>query len=584
MKLTTKLVLSFSSIIVLMLALFGVYYINTERIDHAVGHMDQQYVPSMVAVQTMASLLYSARSDLAALTPHTDRVTIAEYRDRIKRALKQFAQHAEVYEALIQARKNDGEPVDAELWANIVAQLQAQDKTREEIIRLAGEADTDASIALFTRSRADFIRLARYFDQLVQHDVERSQAAAAEAQNVARQSRIVGAALALVGILFSIAVTAGITLAIKRQLGKDPAQLQLIAGRVAAGDYDLEHSGRQQGVYASLVLMVQALKANIESARCESEKAQEESARANAALLQAEAAERDARAKTEAMEQVAEALEEVAHIVATASEQVGATIHQAGTSADCTAQRLTEAATGMEQMNATVGEVAQNATVASDSSAQTRTRAEAGAKVVLHALQSIETVRATSMRLKDDMEQLGEHAQAITRIMNVISDIADQTNLLALNAAIEAARAGDAGRGFAVVADEVRKLAEKTMASTHDVDTAIKAIQQSVVRSAKSVDEAVEGVALATQAAQQSGQALEGIVGTVEETASQVSAIATASEQQAVATNEINRTIGDVTDLSRQTAAAMSAASRAVAGLSAQARNLEGLIEQMQSC
>ena len=584
MKLTTKLVLSFSSIIVLMLALFGVYYINTERIDHAVGHMDQQYVPSMVAVQTMASLLYSARSDLAALTPHTDRVTIAEYRDRIKRALKQFAHHAEAYEALIQARKNDGEPVDAELWANIVAQLQAQDKTREEIIRLAGEGETDASIALFTRSRADFIRLARYFDQLVQHDVERSKAAAAEAQNVARQSRIVGAALALVGILFSIAVTAGITLAIKRQLGKDPAQLQLIAGRVAAGDYDLEHSGRQQGVYASLVLMVQALKAHIESARCESEKAQEESTRANAALLQAEAAERDARAKTEAMQQVAEALEEVAHIVATASEQVGATIHQAGTSADSTAQRLTEAATGMEQMNATVGEVAQNATVASDSSAQTRTRAEAGAKVVQHALQSIETVRATSMRLKDDMEQLGGHAHAITRIMNVISDIADQTNLLALNAAIEAARAGDAGRGFAVVADEVRKLAEKTMASTHDVDTAIKAIQQSVARSAKSVDEAVEGVALATQAAQQSGQALEGIVGTVEETASQVSAIATASEQQAVATNEINRTIGDVTDLSRQTAAAMSAASRAVAGLSAQARNLEGLIEQMQSC
>ena len=584
MKLTTKLVLSFSSIIVLMLALFGVYYINTERIDHAVGHMDQQYVPSMVAVQTMASLLYSARSDLAALTPHTDRVTIAEYRDRIKRALKQFAQHAEVYEALIQARKNTGEPVDAELWANIVAQLQAQDKTREEIIRLAGEGETDASIALFTRSRADFIRLARYFDQLVQHDVERSQAAAAEAQDVARQSRIVGAALALVGILFSIAVTAGITLAIKRQLGKDPAQLQLIAGRVAAGDYDLEHSGRQQGVYASLVLMVQALKAHIESARCESEKAQEESTRANAALLQAEAAERDARAKTEAMQQVAEALEEVAHIVATASEQVGATIHQAGTSADSTAQRLTEAATGMEQMNATVSEVAQNAAVASDSSAQTRTRAEAGAKVVQHALQSIETVRATSMRLKDDMEQLGGHAQAITRIMNVISDIADQTNLLALNAAIEAARAGDAGRGFAVVADEVRKLAEKTMASTHDVDTAIKAIQQSVARSAKSVDEAVEGVALATQAAQQSGQALEGIVGTVEETASQVSAIATASEQQAVATNEINRTIGDVTDLSRQTAAAMSAASRAVAGLSAQARNLEGLIEQMQSC
>ena len=584
MKLTTKLILSFSSIIVIMLALFGLYYVNTDRIDHAVGHMDQQYVPSLVAVQTMTAQLYSARSDLAALTPHTDRVTIAEYRDRIKRSLKQFAHHAEAYEALILARKNDGEPVDAELWGNIVNQLRAEEKTREEIIRLASEGDTDGSIALFTRSRADFIRLARYFDQLVQHDVERSQAAAAEALHIARQSRIAGAALALVGILFSIAVTVGITLVIKRQLGKDPAELQHIAGRVAAGDYDLEHTGRQQGVYASLVLMVEALKVHIESARRESEKAHEESVRANAALLQAEAAERDARTKSEAMEQVAEALEEVAHVVATASEQVGATIEQAEASADSTAQRLTEAATGMEQMNATVGEVAHNATVASDSSAETRTRAEAGAKVVQHALQSIETVRSTSMRLKDDMEQLGGHAQAITRIMNVISDIADQTNLLALNAAIEAARAGDAGRGFAVVADEVRKLAEKTVASTHDVDMAIKAIQQSVARSAQSVDEAVQGIALATEAADQSGQALEGIVGTVEETASQVSAIATASEQQAVATNEINRTIGDVTDLSRQTAVAMSAAARAVAGLSAQARNLGGLIEQMQNC
>ena len=130
----------------------------------------------------------------------------------------------------------------------------------------------------------------------------------------------------------------------------------------------------------------------------------------------------------------------------------------------------------------------------------------------------------------------------------------------------------------------MRKLAEKTMASTHDVDTAIKAIQQSGARSAQSVDEAVQGVAVATQAAQQSGHALEGIVGTVEETASQVSAIATASEQQAVATNEINRTIGAVAELARQTATAMSAAARAVAGLSAQARNLGDLIEQMQHC
>ena len=117
----------------------------------------------------------------------------------------------------------------------------------------------------------------------------------------------------------------------------------------------------------------------------------------------------------------------------------------------------------MNEMNATVQEVARNASAASAASAETRTNAEGGANIVEQALTSIGQVQTVSLALKDDMAQLNEHAKSITQIMNVISDIADQTNLLALNAAIEAARAGDAGRGFAVVADEVRKLAEKTM-------------------------------------------------------------------------------------------------------------------------
>ena len=120
----------------------------------------------------------------------------------------------------------------------------------------------------------------------------------------------------------------------------------------------------------------------------------------------------------------------------------------------------------MNQMNATVQEVARNAGQASVASTDTKDKAEAGADIVQKSLVSIGQVQSVSQELKQDMLQLNTHAQAISQIMGVISDIADQTNLLALNAAIEAARAGDAGRGFAVVADEVRKLAEKTMASS----------------------------------------------------------------------------------------------------------------------
>lgn len=106
----------------------------------------------------------------------------------------------------------------------------------------------------------------------------------------------------------------------------------------------------------------------------------------------------------------------------------------------------------MEEMNATVLEVARNAQQAADVSHQARQQAQEGSKIVSDAVKSIESVHVQSISIREDMRTpRGKQAEGIGQIMGVIADIADQTNLLALNAAIEAARAGDAGRGFAVL-------------------------------------------------------------------------------------------------------------------------------------
>ena len=278
----------------------------------------------------------------------------------------------------------------------------------------------------------------------------------------------------------------------------------------------------------------------------------------------------------------ADKLEQVGGVVSSASTELSAQIEQSDRGAAESAQRLSEAATAMNEMNATVQEVAKNAGSASTASADTKEKAEAGAQVVAKAVHSIEQVHQMSLELKDDMTQLNEHAQDITRIMGVISDIADQTNLLALNAAIEAARAGEAGRGFAVVADEVRKLAEKTMASTNDVGNAIKAIQESTAKSTASVDNAVAQIEEATGLANESGRALEEIVTTAETTADQVNAIATASEEQSAASEEINHSILLCNDMSRQIADAMAEAAKAVSGLAQEAQELSELIHEMK--
>jgi methyl-accepting chemotaxis protein len=216
-------------------------------------------------------------------------------------------------------------------------------------------------------------------------------------------------------------------------------------------------------------------------------------------------------------------------------------------------------------------------------STDTKKNAQQGAIIVENALKSINEVQEVSLALKSDMYQLDEHAQSISKIMDVISDIADQTNLLALNAAIEAARAGDAGRGFAVVADEVRKLAEKTVLSTNDVGNAIKAIQESTSKSLKSMDSAIERVATATTFANQSGDALRRIVQDADASADQVSAIATASEEQSAASEEINHSIVEVSVISNQTAEAMGKASKSVEDLAIQSRTLSDLIIKLKS-
>ena len=295
-----------------------------------------------------------------------------------------------------------------------------------------------------------------------------------------------------------------------------------------------------------------------------------------------EAGRRAESAKREGMLAAAAQLESVVESIASASTQLSAQIEQSDRSAVESARRLAEAATAMNEMNSTVHEVARNASSTASVSEDTKKNAASGSAIVNKALQSINQVHEASLELKTDMAQLDEHAQSITKIMNVISDIADQTNLLALNAAIEAARAGDAGRGFAVVADEVRNLAEKTVSSTSEVGAAIKSIQQSTTQSIATADKALQEVETATRFAGQSEEALGEIMKNAEQAAAQVAAIATASEQQSAASEEINQSIVQVNDMSSQTAAAMAEASRAVSELARQAQILDKLIVDMK--
>ncbi len=283
------------------------------------------------------------------------------------------------------------------------------------------------------------------------------------------------------------------------------------------------------------------------------------------------------------MQNIAVELEQVANIASSASEELSAQIELSERGAQDQADRVATTATALEEMNATVLEIARNAGTTSDGAANVRSEASAGSESMQECVKAMNEVREESLKLQSEMGVLSEHAQAINEIMNVISDIADQTNLLALNAAIEAARAGEAGRGFAVVADEVRNLAEKTMTSTTDVGNAISAIQRSTADNTRLVIGAVEKIEKVTEMVNQAGEALLGIVQLADTTADQVRAIATASEEQSATSEEITQSVDSINNIAKENANNMQEARKAVEEVVNQSHVLSQLIEQLQA-
>ena len=300
--------------------------------------------------------------------------------------------------------------------------------------------------------------------------------------------------------------------------------------------------------------MVEKLRKEISNAKEASKQSKQMAKEAEEARKKAEESMIIAQKNEQALREAAQEIDKVSKQIVSSSKQLSLQADQVTEGAEIQKQRVVETATAMEEMNATVLEVAKNAASAAESAEEAKTRAEKGAMVVDDAVAAINKINELTEKLKDNMEILKEKANSISQVMTVISDIADQTNLLALNAAIEAARAGEAGRGFAVVADEVRKLAEKTMMATKEVGEAINEIQEEVKRDVEEMNNVAQSVAKGTELSQESKVALEEIVELVNSIADQIRAIATASEEQSATSEEITRTISDISEISDSTA------------------------------
>ena len=234
--------------------------------------------------------------------------------------------------------------------------------------------------------------------------------------------------------------------------------------------------------------------------------------------------------------------------------------------------------TAINEMGATVNEIANNAAQAADTARAADTDSNNGQVVVTRA-------RETINQLSNDVEQVGEvveslaiHTKSIESILDVIRAVSEQTNLLALNAAIEAARAGEAGRGFAVVADEVRNLASRTATSTNEVQVMIDKLQTEATRAVEAMQQSRTRSAAGVAAVDEASLSLTGIserIGSISDMNIQVAA---ATEEQSTVVEDINRNISDINDITLRTADTAEDAAKASQSLIQLAHRLDSLV------
>lgn len=234
--------------------------------------------------------------------------------------------------------------------------------------------------------------------------------------------------------------------------------------------------------------------------------------------------------------------------LADAASRIASSAEETSTAVMSQRDQLGQLATAMNQMSATVTEVAGHAESTAQDTVEASTEAGMGNKDVIASVTSIKSLVTELDIASNQVEKLKEGVMQISEVTSVISGISEQTNLLALNAAIEAARAGDQGRGFAVVADEVRNLAGRTNQSTEEIQNTINRLQSLAVGTSEVMKRSQELAYNSVSQAESCGADLDSIVGHINHVSDKVTQIATAAEEQSVVAEDMNRNVAGIND------------------------------------
>jgi len=268
--------------------------------------------------------------------------------------------------------------------------------------------------------------------------------------------------------------------------------------------------------------------------------------------------------------------------VSSTAEQLSASSLQISQGSQVQSEAAASTAAAVEQITVSINSVAANTDDVRKLSEQSLRQTEEGNQSVTAMIGEIQRVQEAVNMIDGSVKEFVDSTRAIASMTQQVKDIADQTNLLALNAAIEAARAGEQGRGFAVVADEVRKLAEKSAKSANEIDQVTNSLNQKSTH----VEETVRTGLRSLQATQEQVERVSAVLIEAGEAVSKsshgVNDIASSVGEQSIASTEIARNVEKIAQMSEENHAAVESNTQDIVRLEQLARELQGAVSRFK--